>query len=205
MKPANLFACRLGLDVDFLKVLDFGLVKVQGPRAAAAEELTAAGSFTGTPAFMPPEVALGGEAVDARADIYALGCVAYWLLTGPARLRERQRDADGDRPRAHAAARRRRGAPPRPSPRGWSGSSCAAWPRIPPSRPASAAALSRELQMARHRGALDGGEGARVVEARDDGAPVAGIARARAGSLDAAHPIDARPRMKDMARWNRRK
>jgi serine/threonine protein kinase len=82
IKPANLFACRLGLEVDFLKVLDFGLVKLQGPQARGTEALTMEGSFTGTPAFMPPEVALGAEQVDGRADIYALGCVAYWLLTG---------------------------------------------------------------------------------------------------------------------------
>lgn len=82
VKPANLFVCRLGLDVDFVKVLDFGLVKLQGPQARAAEALTIEGQFTGTPGFMPPEVALGAEPVDGRADIYALGCVAYWLLTG---------------------------------------------------------------------------------------------------------------------------
>jgi eukaryotic-like serine/threonine-protein kinase len=82
VKPANLIVCRLGLDVDFVKVLDFGLVKLQGPQASGTEALTVAGAFTGTPGFMPPEVALGTEPVDGRADIYALGCVAYWLLTG---------------------------------------------------------------------------------------------------------------------------
>jgi serine/threonine-protein kinase len=82
VKPANLFTCRLGLDVDFVKVLDFGLVKLQGPQAAGAEALTMEGGFAGTPSFMPPEVALGAAPIDGRADIYALGCVAYWLLTG---------------------------------------------------------------------------------------------------------------------------
>src|SRR5262249_6921262 len=82
IKPANLFVCRLGLDVDFVKVLDFGLVKLRGPQAAGAEALTVEGGFAGTPAFMPPEVALGAEPIDGRADLYALGCVAYWLLTG---------------------------------------------------------------------------------------------------------------------------
>jgi serine/threonine protein kinase len=82
VKPANLFVCRLGLDVDFVKVLDFGLVKLQGPPPLGAEALTVQGTFTGTPGFMPPEVALGTEPIDGRADIYALGCVAYWLLTG---------------------------------------------------------------------------------------------------------------------------
>jgi serine/threonine-protein kinase len=82
VKPANLFVCRLGLDVDFVKVLDFGLVKLQGPQSQGAEALTMEGGFAGTPAYMPPEVALATAPVDGRADIYALGCVAYWLLTG---------------------------------------------------------------------------------------------------------------------------
>ena len=82
VKPANMFACRRGLDVDVVKVLDFGLVKVQRPRAPGDVSLTAQGTFTGTPGFMPPEVALGEEPIDGRADIYALGCVANWLLTG---------------------------------------------------------------------------------------------------------------------------
>jgi serine/threonine-protein kinase len=82
VKPANIFVCRLGLDVDFVKVLDFGLVKVQGPQATGAEILTVQGTFAGTPGFMPPEVALGAQRIDGRADVYALGCVAYWLLTG---------------------------------------------------------------------------------------------------------------------------
>ena len=81
VKPANLFVCRLGLDLDFVKVLDFGLVKVQHASAAGAEALTGEGGFTGTPGYMAPEGAVGAE-VDRRADIYALGCVAYWLLTG---------------------------------------------------------------------------------------------------------------------------
>jgi serine/threonine-protein kinase len=82
IKPANLFTCRLGIEVDFVKVLDFGLVKTQGVRSRGAEALTIEGAFTGTPGYMPPEVVLGTEPVDGRADLYALGCVAYWLLTG---------------------------------------------------------------------------------------------------------------------------
>jgi serine/threonine-protein kinase len=81
VKPANLFTSRLGLDVDFVKVLDFGLVKRRGA-AAGGEALTVEGGFAGTPAYMPPEVALGAEPTDGRADIYGLGCVAYFLLTG---------------------------------------------------------------------------------------------------------------------------
>ncbi len=82
VKPANIFTCRLGPDMDFVKVLDFGLVKSTGGEAGGATALTQEGSVAGTPAFMAPEMALGHGSVDGRADIYALGCVAYWLLTG---------------------------------------------------------------------------------------------------------------------------
>ena len=79
--PANIYACRLGLDYDFVKVLDFGLVSFSNGRSVGRSLLTGQHTTTGTPAFMAPEVILEG-AVDARADIYALGCVAYYLLTG---------------------------------------------------------------------------------------------------------------------------
>ncbi len=82
VKPANLYTCRYGREVDFIKVLDFGLVKHERVDDGA-DRLTAAHmSPGGTPAFMSPEQALGEGPVDARSDIYALGCVAYWLLTG---------------------------------------------------------------------------------------------------------------------------
>ena len=71
----------MGLDYDFVKVLDFGLVSFSDPRSVGDSLMTGAHTTTGTPAFMAPEVILEG-AVDARADIYALGCVAYYLLTG---------------------------------------------------------------------------------------------------------------------------
>ena len=61
-----------------MKVLDFGLVKSLDANAA---QLTADGTLTGTPGYMPPERVIGG-AVDARSDLYSLGCVAYWMLTG---------------------------------------------------------------------------------------------------------------------------
>ncbi len=81
VKPGNLYACRVGLEADFVKVLDFGLVKgVPGP-GVEQTKLTAPGIATGTPAFMAPELARGEEA-DPRADVYSLGCVLYWLLTG---------------------------------------------------------------------------------------------------------------------------
>jgi eukaryotic-like serine/threonine-protein kinase len=77
LKPANIFTCRYGGDVDFVKVLDFGLVMDRRP---TEEELQKPG-LIGTPAVMAPEMVRFNAPVDQRADIYALGCVAYWLLT----------------------------------------------------------------------------------------------------------------------------
>ena len=80
IKPANLFVCRLGTEYDFLKVLDFGVVSRRGRESIAP--ITVAGLVMGTPAFLAPELGLSQVAFDERADIYALGCVAFWLLTG---------------------------------------------------------------------------------------------------------------------------
>ncbi len=84
VKPANIFVCRMGLDYDFVKVLDFGLVQTRkaDPALAITETLHTAEHLIGTPAYMAPEVILGKDTVDRRADVYALGCVAYFLLTG---------------------------------------------------------------------------------------------------------------------------
>jgi serine/threonine protein kinase len=81
VKPANLVTCRWGLKYDFLKVLDFGLVKATWSMGED-DRLTSDGVIAGTPAYIAPEVALGGRILDARVDLYGLGCVAYWLLTG---------------------------------------------------------------------------------------------------------------------------
>jgi serine/threonine-protein kinase len=85
IKPANIFICRMGLEYDFVKVLDFGLVQFRQPDATltnAATQLTMHQAI-GTPAYMAPEVILGdGREADRRADIYAIGCVGYFLLTG---------------------------------------------------------------------------------------------------------------------------
>jgi len=80
VKPANMFVSRYGIDWDFVKLLDFGIVK--DPVADAGGAVTSARVIAGTPAYMSPEMALGSGDVDWRCDIYALGCVAYWLVTG---------------------------------------------------------------------------------------------------------------------------
>ena len=83
IKPANIFLCHYGEDHDFVKVLDFGLVKALDTRVTQpAAGLTAENMVQGTPAFIAPEQAMGDTGVDGRADINATGCVAYWLLTG---------------------------------------------------------------------------------------------------------------------------
>ena len=77
VKPTNVFVTRMGLEADFVKVLDFGLVK----RIDDDHRVTREGVTTGTPAFMAPEMVAGGE-IDGRTDIYCAGAVGYWLLTG---------------------------------------------------------------------------------------------------------------------------
>jgi serine/threonine-protein kinase len=80
VKPANIYVCRSGVRRDFVKVLDFGLV-AQRRETPVDVMLTPAEQTLGTPAFMAPEVAQN-QAVDGRTDLYGLGCVAYWLVTG---------------------------------------------------------------------------------------------------------------------------
>jgi len=65
-----------------VKVLDFGIVKAAHDIAETAPALTLEHIVRGTPAFIAPEQVMGGSELDGRADIYATGCVAYWLLTG---------------------------------------------------------------------------------------------------------------------------
>jgi len=82
IKPANIVVSSAGAGWDFVKVLDFGLVKLGGGRQSPDSLLLSADDhLSGTPGFIAPEVVLGVE-TDHRVDIYALGCVAYWLVTG---------------------------------------------------------------------------------------------------------------------------
>jgi serine/threonine-protein kinase len=85
IKPANIFLIEQGGDPDVAKVLDFGLVKqVSAPGADDATQpaLSRVDSLTGTPLYMAPEAIATPDAVDARTDLYALGAVGYFLLTG---------------------------------------------------------------------------------------------------------------------------
>jgi serine/threonine protein kinase len=94
IKPPNLYLARAADEVDIVKLLDFGIVQTVAdtqsrlpaarPAASAMTEtprLTQLGAMLGTPGFMPPEQILGMP-IDGRADLYALGCVAWWLLAG---------------------------------------------------------------------------------------------------------------------------
>lgn len=94
IKPANLFLCRFAGEVDVIKLLDFGIVHnvndpVEAPltttpsggASTTAERLTREGVVIGTVGYIPPEAAVGAP-LDIRGDLYALGCVAWWLLVG---------------------------------------------------------------------------------------------------------------------------
>jgi len=81
IKPANIHVGQVGLVNDFVKVLDFGLVKPITDSPLEHSLATQAGLVIGTPGYMAPEIALS-EKVDGRTDLYSLGCVAYFLLTG---------------------------------------------------------------------------------------------------------------------------
>ena len=93
VKPANAILCERGEVGDVVKVLDFGLAKElrsRGPQGLDVGELndarspgeTQAGVVSGTPQYMAPEAIRSPAEVDARTDLYALGCVGYFLLTG---------------------------------------------------------------------------------------------------------------------------
>jgi tRNA A-37 threonylcarbamoyl transferase component Bud32 len=82
IKPANVFLTRRGGVADFVKVLDFGLVKARD--AQGETELTMAEATLGTPLYMSPEAVEHANEVDARSDLYSLGAVGYFLVTGEA-------------------------------------------------------------------------------------------------------------------------
>src|SRR5262249_27303734 len=144
IKPANVVVSRVGAAWDFVKVLDFGLVKLSARQGDDNIRLTAEGSASGTPAFMAPEIVLG-QATDHRVDIYALGCVAYWLVTaklvfeGPGRVQVMFDHAHTPPPAPSSRTEL-----PIPPERDALILECPA--RDPAQRPASAAALQARLQ-----------------------------------------------------------
>ncbi len=150
IKPANIHIGRLGLQHDVVKVLDFGLVKSVAqddrvsPDAVDHSLETATGLMPGTPAFMAPELALG-DRYDGRADLYALGCVGYQLVTGLPVF-------EGDLP-IHVLAKHLHAPPIPPSVRTgksidpvFEGLIMACLAKRPDERPASAAVLAASLQ-----------------------------------------------------------
>ena len=80
VKPANIMVCRRGGLYDVSKMVDFGLVK--NVRSSAEPEVTQAGVVTGTPYYLSPEAIRAADSIDARSDLYAVGAVAYFLVTG---------------------------------------------------------------------------------------------------------------------------
>ena len=83
IKPANIILSERGGVADFATVVDFGLVKqLQPGDGDLTQAVTTSNVVTGTPLYVAPEVIAGGSAVDARSDLYAVGAVGYYLLTG---------------------------------------------------------------------------------------------------------------------------
>lgn len=80
LKPGNIRITSNPNEPDFVKVLDFGLIKSHS-KVIGAEPLTQAGRVVGTPAYMSPEQVVGGE-VDGRSDLYSVGVIFYQMLTG---------------------------------------------------------------------------------------------------------------------------
>ena len=143
VKPGNILVVDRGGIPDLVKVLDFGLVKEMGGGAEVA--LTVADAITGTPLYVAPEAITAPESVDGRADIYALGAVGYWLLTGT--------DVFGGRTVLEALAHHVHSVPERPSARLGAPLSVdleelilACLAKRPEDRPPSAHALRERLQ-----------------------------------------------------------
>ena len=81
LKPENIMLVTQDGDRDYVKVLDFGIAKVEGSHDSATKALTRRGALMGTPQYMAPEQVLG-EKIDSRADLYALGAILFEMLKG---------------------------------------------------------------------------------------------------------------------------
>ncbi len=132
IKPANIMVCTLGGVHDFIKVLDFGLAKAVDTEKQS--RLTAAGAIAGTPLYLAPEAIQNPDKVDAKVDIYAVGAVGYFLLTGKP-VFEAKSVLDILQMHLNAAP------PPYPngrrgrSPLSWNRSFCRHWLKAPPTGP----------------------------------------------------------------------
>jgi serine/threonine-protein kinase len=82
IKPSNVIACQRGGVHDVAKLLDFGLVQDRGGFAAGSSKITMLGAILGSPNYISPEQASGKDQIDVRTDIYSLGALAYFLVTG---------------------------------------------------------------------------------------------------------------------------
>ena len=142
LKPANIFIAVRGGEADVAKVLDFGLVKLTSDKRGV--ELTSDQRVSGTPLYMSPEQAVGDRSLDGRADIYALGCMMYFALTGqpPFTGAIAVRGDDGPRPRPRRAAVP---APARNARRPRASRAADAWPREPDGRYPDVKALGKAL------------------------------------------------------------
>jgi serine/threonine-protein kinase len=81
IKPSNVFLSHYGSHVDFVKVLDFGLAR-RADLGKVDVQVTGEMTVLGTPGFMAPEQILGSTEIGPKTDLYAVGCLAYWLVTG---------------------------------------------------------------------------------------------------------------------------
>ncbi len=143
IKPANILLTSRSATVDYVKVVDFGLVKIAEQQPDDVK-LSRAGEMHGTPAYMSPEEATGEEEVQERSDLYSLGCVAYFLLTGKLVF-----DESSSMKMALAHATREPVAPSRVSrqdiPPELERLVLACLEKKPADRPANAAAVAREI------------------------------------------------------------
>ncbi len=144
IKPENLFISRRADEVDVLKILDFGIVRMQEPTKDMAR--TRHGLVQGTPATMSPEQATD-QPLDGRSDLYSLGCVAYWLLTGQAVFTsENQMELLNDHVQREPIPPSERGGRPLPPALEAIVMSCLA--KNPEKRPRDARALAHHLRTA---------------------------------------------------------
>jgi serine/threonine protein kinase len=140
VKPANVMLCERGGVQDVVKVLDFGLTKELAAPTAAED----GGRVVGTPLYLSPEAIVAPSQLDARSDLYALGAVGYFLLTGaPPFVGESVAEVCGHHLHSTPQPLSRRGAAPVPLELERLILSCLA--KSPEARPASAAALQTAL------------------------------------------------------------